>query len=53
MADYITEVINLRRVLHLRRSDFLLDQGKILAIRRTSKRTIPKTQLATKHTFDA
>jgi hypothetical protein len=49
MADSFTEVIDLRRVLHLRRSDFLLDQGKRPAIRHTSKRTTPKTQPATKH----
>jgi hypothetical protein len=47
------EVINIRRVLHLRHSDFLLDQGKRLAIRHTPKRTTPKTQPATKHAFDA
>jgi hypothetical protein len=40
-------------VLHLRCSDFPLDQGKRLAIRHTSKHTNPKTQPATKHAFDA
>jgi hypothetical protein len=40
-------------VLHLRRYDFPLDQGKRHAIRYTSKRTTPKTQPTTKHAFGA
>jgi hypothetical protein len=47
------KVNNLRRVLHLCRSDFPLDQGKRLAIKHTSKRTTPKTQPRTKPAFDA
>jgi hypothetical protein len=47
------EVIDLRRVLHLQRSNLLLDKGKRHIIRDTSKRTTPKTQPTTKHTFDA
>jgi len=49
MADKFTEVINLQRVLHLRRYDFPLDQGKRPAIKHTSKRTTPETQPTTKH----
>jgi hypothetical protein len=40
-------------VLHLRRYDFPLDQGKRLAIRHTSKRTTPKAHPTIKHAFDA
>jgi hypothetical protein len=40
-------------VLHLRRSEFPLDQGKRPAIIHTFKRTTPKTQATTKHAFNA